>query len=413
MHRIGRLKHGYQFWQKGGGHKKRFQYCFNPNYLHQFQYFRAVTVVPVRVLSGPASENSTHPLRQVVSWPTSQASTRCIFDGGFVICPVFVVLDEGFVFVQVDLNSGLCDLGNAQDRTLHWANFPDDPVVLGFSGIRCSLRPHPLIFLGNHSSLQRWFKWGRLAKVPDSTPTAALAALLTPHHGLHFVFQCGDFVKTIFLLFTSLVSETGLHSRLQVLVRLLELILNAGLDVDLETFYSECPSSWSSSSWSPSASPQASSPTSQWTPHANSSTWKAVASGQVLELAPSWPSVPTFGRPFPKAMLHGFMISRTHVLAATIVQHGRGRDHGHIQCCFLPSLELGQIWQSVVQPFRLRLNVCRIQRSYSEKHHRSFSIMAVSRNRCCTTEWNTTQSSPQEQKPLPATKRSTHENTKG
>ena len=120
-----------------------------------------------------------------------------------------------------------------------------------------------------------------------------------------------------------------------------------------------------------------------------------------------------FRKALSQTMLHGFMISRTHVLAATIVQHGRGRDHGHIQCCFLPSLELGQIWQSVVQPFRLRLNVCRIQRSYSEKHHRSFSIMAVSRNRCCTTEWNTTQSSPQEQKPLPATKRSTHENTKG
>ena len=94
MHRIGRLKHGYQFWQKGGGHKKRFQYCFNPNYLHQFQYFRAVTVVPVRVLSGPASENSTHTLRQVVSWPTSQASTRCIFDGGFVICPVLLFLTK-------------------------------------------------------------------------------------------------------------------------------------------------------------------------------------------------------------------------------------------------------------------------------------------------------------------------------
>ena len=92
---------------------------------------------------------------------------------------------------------------------------------------------------------------------------------------------------------------------------------------------------------------------------------------------------------------------------------GRGREHGHIQCCFLPSLELGQIWQSVVQPFRLRLNVCRIQSSPSEKHHRSFSIMAVSRNRCYTTEWNTTESSPQEQRPLPATKRSIHENTWG
>ena len=27
---------------KGGGHKKRFQYCLNPNYPHQFLYLRAI-----------------------------------------------------------------------------------------------------------------------------------------------------------------------------------------------------------------------------------------------------------------------------------------------------------------------------------------------------------------------------------
>ena len=41
-----------------------------------------VTVVPARVLSGPASQNSTHPLRQLVSLPTSRASKRCALDGG-------------------------------------------------------------------------------------------------------------------------------------------------------------------------------------------------------------------------------------------------------------------------------------------------------------------------------------------
>ena len=33
MLRIGRLKNGYQFWQKGEGQKERFQYCLNPIYL--------------------------------------------------------------------------------------------------------------------------------------------------------------------------------------------------------------------------------------------------------------------------------------------------------------------------------------------------------------------------------------------
>ena len=27
---------------KGGGQKERFQYCLNPNYPHQFLYFRAI-----------------------------------------------------------------------------------------------------------------------------------------------------------------------------------------------------------------------------------------------------------------------------------------------------------------------------------------------------------------------------------
>ena len=37
-----------------------------------------VTVLLAWVFSGPASENSTHPLRQRLSLPTSQASTRCV-----------------------------------------------------------------------------------------------------------------------------------------------------------------------------------------------------------------------------------------------------------------------------------------------------------------------------------------------
>ena len=44
--------------------------------------------------------------------------------------PCLVVLDKGLVLAQVDLISSLCDLGNARERTLHWANFPDDPAAL-------------------------------------------------------------------------------------------------------------------------------------------------------------------------------------------------------------------------------------------------------------------------------------------
>ena len=39
---IGRLNNGYQFEQQGGGRKKRFQYCWSPNYPHRFLYFRAI-----------------------------------------------------------------------------------------------------------------------------------------------------------------------------------------------------------------------------------------------------------------------------------------------------------------------------------------------------------------------------------
>ena len=44
--------------------------------------------------------------------------------------PRLVVLDEGLVLAQVDLISSLCDLGNAQERTLYWTNFPDDSAAL-------------------------------------------------------------------------------------------------------------------------------------------------------------------------------------------------------------------------------------------------------------------------------------------
>ena len=42
MPRIGRLKNGYQFWQKGEGQKRRFQCCLNPNYPHKFLFLRAI-----------------------------------------------------------------------------------------------------------------------------------------------------------------------------------------------------------------------------------------------------------------------------------------------------------------------------------------------------------------------------------
>ena len=35
-------KIGYQLWQKGGGAKKRFQHCLNPNSSNQFLYLRAI-----------------------------------------------------------------------------------------------------------------------------------------------------------------------------------------------------------------------------------------------------------------------------------------------------------------------------------------------------------------------------------
>ena len=42
MLRNGRLKIGSQFWRKGEGAKKRFQYCLNPNSSNQFLHLRAI-----------------------------------------------------------------------------------------------------------------------------------------------------------------------------------------------------------------------------------------------------------------------------------------------------------------------------------------------------------------------------------
>ena len=40
--RIGHSENGYQFCQKGGGQKKRFQYCLNPNYSQKFLFFGGI-----------------------------------------------------------------------------------------------------------------------------------------------------------------------------------------------------------------------------------------------------------------------------------------------------------------------------------------------------------------------------------
>ena len=71
-----------------------------------------VRVVPAQVLSGPASENSTHPLRQLVSLPASQHPHVAL---STEVCDLLrlVDLDESLVLTQVDLISGLCHLGNA------------------------------------------------------------------------------------------------------------------------------------------------------------------------------------------------------------------------------------------------------------------------------------------------------------
>ena len=42
MLRSGHLKIGHQVWQKGGGAKRIFQYCLNPNSSNQFLHLRAI-----------------------------------------------------------------------------------------------------------------------------------------------------------------------------------------------------------------------------------------------------------------------------------------------------------------------------------------------------------------------------------
>ena len=89
-----------------------------------------VTVVPAQVLSGPSSENST-PSIASAGLSTHKSSIHTLRSRRrFLICPVLLFLTKALSSPEVDLISSLCDFGNAQERTLHWASFPDNPAAL-------------------------------------------------------------------------------------------------------------------------------------------------------------------------------------------------------------------------------------------------------------------------------------------
>ena len=97
--------------------------------------------------------------------------------------PRLVFLDKGLVLAQVDLISSICNLGNAQERALHCANFPDDPAALSFirsAGHRPLTSRRSGIFPLRHgrSFLTLRLNWSSM----ESTASCSRAARLPPLH---------------------------------------------------------------------------------------------------------------------------------------------------------------------------------------------------------------------------------------
>ena len=181
---------------------------------------------------------------------------------------------------------------------------------------------------------------------------------------MEFISSVNLVISSKIYYFASSVSETGLHLHFRVLVHPfvhLELILNLSPDVDLKI-------------------------------------------QQSVRLAFSSPEKPSsrFGTRTCSLLAFCFHFRRTPPNAAAWLyarsysclhrsHHAarRGRNHGHIQHCCLPSLDLCQVWQSCVQQIELRLTSNRFHR------RRLDSKLAVGRSRVHT--HSTT--APQEQRP--------------
>ena len=56
--RSGRLTIGYLIWRKGGGPKKRFRYCLNPNSSKHIMYFRTIQRHSGGYLADPALQDN-------------------------------------------------------------------------------------------------------------------------------------------------------------------------------------------------------------------------------------------------------------------------------------------------------------------------------------------------------------------
>ena len=123
--RIGPFKNGYQFWQDGGGQWKRFQYCLNPHYPHQFLFFRAIQGRSGSTSINPALQDSVllpEGLTEYVYHVGSGKELRSIVNYGLIPGGVSLGTDRQAVFFIIvspmDSQDGsgvtLCDLSHAR-----------------------------------------------------------------------------------------------------------------------------------------------------------------------------------------------------------------------------------------------------------------------------------------------------------
>ena len=128
---------------KGGGQKKRFQYCLNPNYPHQFLYFRAIQGYSGSLINPALQDNVLLPedFTEKIYHVGNGEELRSIVNHGLIPGGVSLQTGRQAVFftivnpmiIKMVLGETLCDLSQARSapyintwkhlqNTVFWCN---------------------------------------------------------------------------------------------------------------------------------------------------------------------------------------------------------------------------------------------------------------------------------------------------
>ena len=113
---------------KGGGQKKRFQYCLNPNYPHQFVYFRAIRGHSGSTINPALQDNVLLPegFTECIYHVGNGKELRSIVNHGFIPGGVSLRTGRQAVFFTIvipmdnqdGLGETLCDLSQSKNRAI-------------------------------------------------------------------------------------------------------------------------------------------------------------------------------------------------------------------------------------------------------------------------------------------------------